>query len=95
MSTNTWYRWEGADLLLSLKLQPRASKNEFGEILDDHRKLRLTAPPVEGAANTALCRFLAEYFEVPKGQVILESGEKTRYKVIRIKSPMRKPSEMV
>ena len=36
----TWYRWDGADLLLELRVQPRASQDGFGEALNDRLKLR-------------------------------------------------------
>jgi len=46
--------------------------------------VRLTAPPVEGAANKALTAFLAEAFEVSKSAVSVESGKRSRHKRVRI-----------
>jgi uncharacterized protein (TIGR00251 family) len=44
----------------------------------------LAAPPVDGAANEALCRALAEFFDVPRGRVQLVGGERSRRKVVQI-----------
>ena len=46
-------------LYLAIKLQPRASKNEIGEVLGDELKIKVTAPPVDAAANQALVDLLA------------------------------------
>ena len=87
----TWYRWDGNDLLLDLRVQPRASRDEFGEALGERLKLRLTAPPVEGKANAQLTRFLAAAFGVTKSRVHLESGASSRNKRVRIQAPARLP----
>lgn len=81
----SWYRQDGEDLLLFLKLQPRAGKDAFGEIMDDVRKLRIKAPPTDGKANACLVKYLAKEFGVPKARVIIESGLSSRNKRIRIR----------
>jgi uncharacterized protein (TIGR00251 family) len=86
-----WYRWEGKDLLLSLRVQPRASKDEFVGSHGDSYKVRITAPPVEGKANTHLIKFLAKAFGVGRSQVTLETGEGARNKGIRILAPRKFP----
>ena len=50
----TWYRWDGGDLLLSLKLQPRSSRDAFAEPWGERLRVRITAPPVDGQANAHL-----------------------------------------
>ncbi len=47
-------------------------------------KIKLRAPAVQGKANTALLRFLAEKLGVPRNAIVLERGERSRDKVIRI-----------
>ncbi|MBF0255818.1 MAG: YggU family protein [Gammaproteobacteria bacterium] len=89
-----WYRWQGDDLLLHLRLQPRASRNGWVGPLDDAYKLRLTAAPVEGKANAELIGFLAKAFGVSKSAVCIESGETARIKRIRISSPAYLPDEL-
>ncbi|WP_293647216.1 DUF167 family protein [Thiolapillus sp.] len=80
----SWYRLDGEDLLLFLKIQPRAGKDAFGEIMEDSRKLRIKAPPVDGKANAYLIKYLAKTFRVTRKQVIIESGLGSKHKRIRI-----------
>lgn len=86
-----WYRWDGDDLLLTVKVQPRASRDAFAEPLGDALKIRLTAPPVDGKANAHLIAFLAKTFGVPKSDVLLEAGDASRNKRLRIQKPRRLP----
>ena len=72
----SWYRWDGEDLELRVRVQPRAPKDAFVEPdpSGDYYRIRLKAPPVEGKANQALRRFIADAFDVTLSQVeILES----------------------
>lgn len=67
---------------LRVKLQPRASRNEIGEALGTELRVRVTAPPVDAAANEALLRFLAAQLECPRGAVQLVRGQTSRHKVL-------------
>jgi uncharacterized protein (TIGR00251 family) len=87
----SWYRWSGEDLLIDVQVQPRASRDEIVGPHGDCIKVRITAPPVEGRANTHLTEFLAAGFGVPKSQVALVSGTGTRRKRLRIRAPRRLP----
>ena len=69
---------------LSLKVQPRASKNEIGEPLGNELKIKVTAPPVDSAANEALVRFLAETLGCPRGAVRLVRGQTSRHKQVLV-----------
>ncbi len=71
-------------LLLSVKVQPRASKNEIGDALGTELKIKITAPPVDSAANDALVRFLAETLDCPRSAVRIVRGETSRRKSIAI-----------
>ena len=84
-------RWDGADLILRVQVQPRASCDEFAGIHAGALKVRLTSPPVDGRANAALIAFLAESFGVAKRQVTLLKGETGRAKQLRIQAPVRFP----
>ena len=71
-------------ILLSLKVQPRASKNEIGEVMGHELKVKVTAPPVDSAANEALVRFLAEVLGCSRGAVQLVRGQTSRHKQVLI-----------
>lgn len=69
-------------VFLSVKLQPRASRNEIDEAIGPELKIRVTAPPVDAAANEALLRLLAERLGCPRGSVQIVRGQTSRHKVI-------------
>jgi uncharacterized protein (TIGR00251 family) len=83
----SWYRWDGEDLLLSLRVQPRAARDEFCCPFGDAFKIRITAAPVDGQANMHLRRFLAKAFGTSTGKVQLEHGATARSKTFRIRQP--------
>jgi uncharacterized protein (TIGR00251 family) len=89
-----WYRWDGTDLILQLHVQPRASREGFAGITGHGLKVRLNAPPVDGEANAALLRLLAREFGVPRAAIVLEHGENTRHKRVRIRAPARLPANL-
>lgn len=89
----SWYAWRGDDLLLTLRVQPRASRDELVGPLGDALKVRITAPPVDGKANEHLIRFLAKAFGVPRSAVELLSGDTGRDKRFCIRAPSRLPTE--
>ena len=68
-----------------VRVQPRAKKNAIVGEVDEALKLALTAPPVEGRANEACVKFLAEVLNVPRSSVTIASRAQTsRNKVIRV-----------
>lgn len=69
---------------LSVRVQPRARRNEIVKMEGGGFKIRLTAPPVDGAANEALIRFLANTLSLPKSQIEVISGHASREKIVRI-----------
>ena len=71
-------------ILLAVKLQPRASKNEIGDALGDELRIKVTAPPVDAAANQALIELLADRLDCARGQVELVRGQTSRHKTIRL-----------
>lgn len=79
-----WLRTSGADVVLSLHIQPGAKKTEVAGVHGEALKVRLGAPPVDGKANEALIAFLAERLGVPKARVILEAGQTSRSKRVRV-----------
>ena len=84
MPPATFLRETSGGTLLSVKLQPRASRNEIGEPLGNELKVKVTAPPVDSAANEALIAFLAEKLNCPRARVELVRGHTSRHKTLLI-----------
>ena len=82
MPSVTFLKETTGGTLLSVKLQPRASKNEIGDALGDELKIKVTAPPVDSAANQALVELLAEKLGCARGKVELIRGKTSRHKTI-------------
>ena len=85
------YRWDGSDLIVQVRAQPRAGRNEWAGLREDRFQVRIAAPPVDGQANAHLREFLADLFGVAKSQVTLLAGETGRDKRWRITAPKRWP----
>ena len=69
---------------LAVYVQPRASRTEVVGIHGDQIKIRLAAPPVDGAANAELIRFLAKALTVPRSAVVITAGSGSRHKRVRV-----------
>ena len=74
---------------LALRLTPRASRNGVDGVAEDAEgrpvlRLRLVAPPVEGAANKALIAFLAKTLSLRKADITIRSGETSRVKILHL-----------
>ena len=75
---------QAGGVCLSLKVQPRASKNEIGEVIGNELKIKVTAPPVDSAANEALLHFLAETLVCPRRSLQLVRGHTSRHKQVLV-----------
>ncbi len=71
-------------ITLTLHIQPGAKKTEFAGLHGDALKIRLAAPPVDGKANEALIKFVAETLKLPKSAVNLKSGQTSRRKILEV-----------
>jgi uncharacterized protein (TIGR00251 family) len=71
-------------VVFAVHVQPRASRNEACGIQGEELKLRLTAPPVDDAANRLCVEFLAGLLGVAKSRVAVIAGAKSRHKTIRV-----------
>jgi hypothetical protein len=70
---------------LAIRVTPRARKNEISQILADGTiKIHLTSPPLEGRANAALVKFVADVLQVPSNCVEILIGESGRNKIIKV-----------
>jgi uncharacterized protein (TIGR00251 family) len=88
MENPPWTRVE-TGLRLAVRLTPRANRNGLDGVMTgaDGRpvlQLRVAAPPVEGAANTALIRFLAEALGLRRGDIAIVAGETARVKRVAL-----------
>ena len=84
MTVPNYLRAQGGAVLLSVKLQPRASANKIGEPLGAELRIKVTAPPVDAAANEALVRLLAEVLDCGRSRIELLRGQTSRHKLIKL-----------
>ena len=74
----------GDVLRFRVRVQPRASRSEVSGLHGDALKVRVTAAPVEGAANAAVIELMAGVLGVPRGSIRIVSGEASRNKVVEV-----------
>lgn len=90
-----WWRRDGDTLILVLHVQPGAKRSEIAGLHGDALKIRLAAPPVEGRANEALLRFIADRFDVPVRQVVLKQGAQSRHKTVLVSGSAIDPESLL
>ena len=73
-----------SEIRFSVRLTPRADRDAIDGVGDGALRVRVSAPPVDGAANVALVRLIASELKVPKSSVWIVSGESSRSKVIAV-----------
>ncbi|MBI5102831.1 MAG: YggU family protein [Nitrospirae bacterium] len=69
---------------VTVKVEPRSSKRAVSGVMGDVIKVKLTAPPVDGAANEQLVEFLSETFRVKKSSIRIVKGISSKNKVVEI-----------
>jgi uncharacterized protein (TIGR00251 family) len=84
MNIPTYLRAQPDGVLLFVKLQPRSSAEEIGEPLGNELRIKVTAPPVDAAANEALVRLLAKRLDCPRNRVELIRGHTSRHKTVKL-----------
>lgn len=77
-------RDDDGSVRFAVRVQPRASRSEIAGVHGDAMKVRLSAPPVDGAANAALVELIAEALGVGRRAVRIVSGESSRSKVVEV-----------
>jgi uncharacterized protein (TIGR00251 family) len=90
-----WYRRNGEVLTLTLHVQPGAKRTDVAGLHGEALKIRLAAPPIEGRANEALLKFIAEAFGVSLRQVELKQGGQSRHKVVAITGSKVEPESLL
>jgi uncharacterized protein len=79
-----WLTPRADGVMLDVLVAPRASRNRILGVHDERLKIQLTAPPVEGQANDALRRFIAEQLGVARAQVEIVGGAANKRKTVRL-----------
>ena len=90
-----WYRSSGDCITLILHVQPGAKQTAVAGMHGDALKIRLAAPPLEGRANEALLRFIADTFKVPLRDVELKQGEQSRHKRVVVCGSLVNPDSLL
>ncbi len=73
----------------AVRVVPRSSRSQIAGVEGGALKIKLTAPPVDGAANAALIEFVAEWLGVRRSAVSIISGDKARNKLVRVNGVTR------
>ena len=84
-------RHVGEELALSVRVQPRASRNEVLEVRNGQLLVRTTAAPADGKANNAVIKLLAEFLHVAPSRIRLVRGKTQRNKELRISGQVQLP----
>lgn len=79
-----WLHEHGDDVLLDVLVVPKSARSRIVGEHDGRLKVQVTAPPVDGRANEALVRFIAEALDVARAQVEVVGGHSNRRKTIRV-----------
>jgi uncharacterized protein (TIGR00251 family) len=87
-------RRDGADLIIDVRVQPRASRSEIAGLHGERLRIRLQAPPVDGKANAALVEFVAGLFGIPRARVTIEHGLTGRDKRLRLQGVPSLPAPL-
>ena len=90
-SARDCFQWKGNTLVVDVRVQPRASANELGGVENGRLRVRVTAAPVDNAANEKVIAMLAKAFGVSKSRVRLQAGAGAREKRFAIEAPRRLP----
>ncbi|MBE9581247.1 MAG: YggU family protein [Proteobacteria bacterium] len=88
-----WIQETPDGVIFKITVQPRGSRNEIAGLQGDAMKIRLTAPPVEGAANKMCVEFLAKSLKMRKSVVEIVRGHASRSKKVLVRSATRKEIE--
>jgi uncharacterized protein (TIGR00251 family) len=72
---------------LSVQIMPNAKKSEVVGLFDDTLKIRLQAQPIEGKANEALVRYIADLLDIPRSAVAIIHGHASKRKTLKLNAP--------
>jgi len=81
-----WFKEKDGDLIINLRIMPRAAKNAVQGLHGSALKIRIQAPPVEGKANQTLIKFLSKHWKIPRADIQILSGKTGRNKRVCIQN---------
>ncbi len=81
-----WLSQTDTGFRLAVQISPNGKKSEILSATDDALRIRLQAPPVDGKANEALIRFIADLCDLPKSHIQIAHGFTSRKKLLEIKT---------
>lgn len=91
----SWYRASGTGWVLDVHAQPGAKRSEIAGLHGERLKVRIAAPAVDGRANEALERYLAECLGVPRTVVRVVKGDRSRDKRVAVDAPDAAPGRLL
>ena len=91
----TWYSQTSELITLMVYVQPGSKHNEIVGLHNNAVKIKLDSPSIEGKANAALLKFVAELFDVSRSHVTLKRGDKSRYKTLEIRNSKANPQNLI
>jgi uncharacterized protein (TIGR00251 family) len=86
--SQTWCSAVAHGVRIAVHIMPNAKKSEVIGLHDDALKIRLQAQPIEGKANEALIRYLADRLNVPKSSVSITHGHTNKRKILEVRTQM-------
>lgn len=90
MGSSPHCRWQGDDLVLTVRISPGAQKDAVSVDASGIR-IKVQAPPVDGKANKQLRKYLGQCFDLPQSRIQIVRGQSGRLKTIRIERPTSLP----
>ncbi len=79
-----WYEVRDSFIIFNIKAQPASGKNEILDVCGEAIKVKIKAPPVDGAANKEIIKFFSKRFKVPKSEILFISGLKSKQKRLKL-----------
>lgn len=90
---NSVTEWRGDNLLVRVRAQPRASRDEILGVENNQLRIKTTATPTDGKANKKIAKLLADFVSVPPSRVSLVRGHTHRDKQFLVTGPVNLPPE--
>jgi uncharacterized protein len=95
LTLQTWCATQGADLVLHLRVRPRASPEGFAGVRNGRLQVRVSAAPVDGEANERVMRVLARALSVPVSSLVLTRGVRSANKDVLVRAAAMRHAELI